>query len=52
MHREVDIIAWSRPFTMFTASKTADHIRLLILNATTVESLGFYSCMREGQDKL
>ncbi|CAE6428535.1 unnamed protein product [Rhizoctonia solani] len=39
--QEIAIIALSGLFTMFTASLTAGHTRLLILNATTVESLGF-----------
>ncbi|CAE6442533.1 unnamed protein product [Rhizoctonia solani] len=39
--QEIAVIALSGLFTMFTASLTAGHTRLLILNATTVESLGF-----------
>ncbi|KAH7333750.1 DHHC palmitoyltransferase-domain-containing protein [Rhizoctonia solani] len=39
--QEIAVIALSGPFTMFTASLIAGHTRLLILNATTVESLGF-----------
>ncbi|KAF8751568.1 DHHC palmitoyltransferase [Rhizoctonia solani] len=39
--QEIAVIALAGLFTMFTASLTAGHTRLLIINATTVESLGF-----------
>ncbi|CAE6502220.1 unnamed protein product [Rhizoctonia solani] len=39
--QQVAVIALSGLFTMFTASLTASHTRLLLINATTVEALGF-----------
>ncbi|KAF8602920.1 zf-DHHC-domain-containing protein [Ceratobasidium sp. AG-I] len=39
--QKVAIIAISGVFTLFTGSLTVGHVRLLCINATTVESLGF-----------